>query len=75
MAVEHEQEQPEAVPAVPHEVEAVVPILEALLFASPDPLGAPALRKAFGEEAKRHRVAKMGVGGGGGTQTPGPIWA
>jgi len=53
MAVEHEQEQPEAVPAVPHEVEAVVPILEALLFASPDPLGAPALRKAFGDEFPR----------------------
>ena len=41
------------VPEAPVDAEALVPILEALLFASPDPLGASALRKVFGEEFPR----------------------
>lgn len=48
------------VPDAPADAEALVPILEALLFASPDPLGAPALRKVFGEEFPKD-VLKRGL--------------
>lgn len=37
-------------PPAPADAEALVPILEALLFASPDPLGTAAMKKVFGEE-------------------------
>lgn len=58
MAVDPREVRDEPAPPAPADAESLAPILEALLFASPEPLGASAMKKAFGEEFPRDVLAQ-----------------
>ena len=58
MAADPIEAHDEPAPPAPVDAAALAPILEALLFASPEPLGTAAMKKAFGEEFPRDVLAE-----------------
>ncbi len=58
MAVDPREVHDAPAPPAPVDAESLAPILEALLFASPEPLGAAAMKKAFGEEFPKDVLAQ-----------------
>ncbi|MEE2711690.1 MAG: SMC-Scp complex subunit ScpB [Planctomycetota bacterium] len=58
MAADPREAHDEPAPPAPVDAAALAPILEALLFASPEPLGTAAMKKAFGEEFPRDVLAE-----------------
>ena len=58
MAADPTEAHDEPAPPAPVDAAALAPILEALLFASPEPLGTAAMKKAFGEEFPRDVLAE-----------------
>ena len=58
MAADPIEAHDEPAPPAPVDAAALAPILEALLFASPEPLGTGAMKKALGEEFPRDVLAE-----------------